>query len=72
MADDQIYVDKLTAQLCCRHAPLLATAEDDNAVLRARLALAIACLHNPAYDYDTRRAIAQAIGVPEPTPEVTQ
>lgn len=68
----QSYVDKLTTQLCCRHAPLLATAEDDNAVLRSRLALAVPCLHNSAYDYNTRRAIARAIGVPEPAPEVPQ
>lgn len=69
---EQPYVDKLANQLCCRHAPLLATAEDDNAVLRSRLALALACLHNPAGRAVARRAIARAIGVPEPAPEVPQ
>lgn len=60
------YVDKLTEQLCCRHAGLLSTAEDDNAVLRGRLALAVAFIHDPAFDRDARIALAQRLGLPEP------
>ncbi|MFR9794176.1 hypothetical protein ACL07V_37075 [Streptomyces sp. MB22_4] len=63
---EQPYVDTLTSQLCCRHAPLLATAEDDNAVLRSRLALAVAFIHDPTYDRDARNALAQHLGLPEP------
>jgi hypothetical protein len=63
---DQAYVDTLAGQLCCRHAGLLATAEDDNAVLRGRLAVTVAFIHDPAFDRDTRTALAQALGLPEP------
>ncbi|MEU8469524.1 hypothetical protein AB0F30_16640 [Streptomyces sp. NPDC029006] len=65
----QGYVDKLANQLCCRHASLLNTAEDDNAVLRARLALTVAWIHNPAFPRDARLALAQALGLPEPAQE---
>lgn len=68
MADtDQTYVDTLTSQLCCRHASLLATSEDDLAVLRARIALTAAFIHDPAVDRDARIALAQRLGLPEPT-----
>lgn len=63
---DQAYVDKLAGQLCCRHASLLATAEDDNAVLRSRIALAVAWIHDPAFDRDARIGLAQRLGLPEP------
>jgi hypothetical protein len=65
-APDPAYEATLVAQLCCHHAPLLATAEDDNAVLRARVALAVAWIHDPAYDRDARIALAQALGLPQP------
>jgi hypothetical protein len=66
---DPTYVKELANQLCCRHASLLATAENDTAVLRGRIALTVAFIHNPAYDRDTRTALAQALGLPEPSPE---
>ena len=72
MADtDQLYVDKLAGQLCCRHAPLLVTAENDLAVLRARIALAVAYIHDPAIDRDARIILAQRLGLPEPAQEKT-
>jgi hypothetical protein len=70
MADtDQAYVDTLADQLCTRHTALLATAENDLAVLRSRIALTVAFIHNPAHDRATREALAQTLGLPEPTPE---
>lgn len=66
---DQAYVNVLAGQLCCRHASLLATAENDTAVLRGRLAIAVAFIHDPALDRDARIALAQRLGLPEPTPE---
>jgi hypothetical protein len=63
---DQAYEDTLVNQLCCRHAPLLATAENDLAVLRARIALAVAWIHDPAVDRDARTALAQRLGLPGP------
>ncbi|WP_416520071.1 hypothetical protein [Streptomyces achromogenes] len=66
---DQGYVDTLTNQLCCRHASLLVTAENDLAVLRARIALTTAFIHDPAHAHDARTALAQALGLPAPTPE---
>ncbi|MFF9003727.1 hypothetical protein ACF1GW_39180 [Streptomyces achromogenes] len=56
MADpDQTYVDALANQLCCRHASLLTTA----------------FIHDPAHAHAARTALAQALGLPEPTPEAT-
>lgn len=73
MADTgQAYEDTLVDQLCCRHAPLLATAENDLAVLRTRIALTVAYIHDPAVDRDARIALAQRLGLPEPTPEKTK
>lgn len=69
---DQAYVDQLAGQLCCHHAPLLATAENDLAVLRTRIALTVAYIHDPAVDRDARIALAQRLGLPEPTPEKTK
>lgn len=69
---DQAYVDTLVGQICCRHASLLATAENDLAVLRSRIALAVAYIHDPAVDRDARISLAQRLGLPEPRPEVTQ
>jgi hypothetical protein len=66
---DQTYVDTLAGQLCCRHASLLATAENDLAVLRARIALTIAFIHDSAHAHAARTALAQALGLPEPAPE---
>lgn len=65
MADSD-YVDTLAGQLCTRHTSLLATAENDLAVLRARLALVTTWIHNPAYDTTARAALAHALGLPEP------
>jgi len=70
MADtDQAYEATLAGQLCTRHTALLATAENDLAILRARIALAVAFIHDPAHDRDARTALAQRLGLPEPRPE---
>ena len=67
MADtDEADVDTLAGQLCTRHTALLATAESDLAVLRARIALTVAFIHDPAVDRDARIALAQRLGLPEP------
>ncbi|MGV9891672.1 hypothetical protein [Streptomyces sp. NPDC003395] len=66
---DQAYVDKLASQLHCRHASLLATAENDLALLRGRLAIVAAWIHNDAWDDTARRHLAQALGLPEPSPQ---
>ncbi|MFH8581679.1 hypothetical protein [Streptomyces zaomyceticus] len=63
---DPAYEDTLTHELCTRHASLLTTAEDDLAVLRARLALVATWIHNPAYDATARTALARDLGLPEP------
>ena len=65
---DPTYVDALAGQLCTRHTALLATAENDLAVLRARIALAVAFIHDPAVDRDARIALAQRLSLPEPSP----
>lgn len=65
------YAANLAAQLTERHPSLLATAENDLAVLRGRLAIVTAFIHNPAHDNTARRALAQALNLPEPTPEKT-
>jgi hypothetical protein len=70
MADhDPAYVAGLATQLGDRHPSLLATAEQDLAVLRGRLALTVAFIHDPTHDHTARRALAQALGLPEPSPE---
>ncbi|WP_329474190.1 hypothetical protein OIE75_41120 (plasmid) [Streptomyces sp. NBC_01723] len=63
---DQAYIDQLAGQLCTRHPDLL-SAENDLAVLRGRLALVATWIHNPTYDHTARQALAQALGLPEPT-----
>ncbi|MEU9998065.1 hypothetical protein [Streptomyces sp. NPDC050848] len=61
------YVDTLAGELCAQHAALLASAENDLALLRARLALVTGWIHNPAYDETARAALARDLGLPEPT-----
>jgi hypothetical protein len=63
------YEAALAGQLLERQPALLATAENDLAILRARLAIVAAFIHNPAFDDTARRALAQALQLPEPTPE---
>jgi hypothetical protein len=63
---DQAYEDTLVSQLGCRHASLLATAENDLAVLRARIALAVAYIHDPTIDRDARLILAQRLELPGP------
>jgi hypothetical protein len=65
-ASDAGYVDGLAAQLTQRHPDLLARAENDLAILRARLAIVARFIHNPTYDDTARRALAQALGLREP------
>ncbi|MFJ3699572.1 hypothetical protein ACIPW9_36525 [Streptomyces sp. NPDC090052] len=59
------YIDRLATELGDR-PNLLRLAEDDLALLRGRLALVTAWIHNPAYDDTARRALAQALNLPEP------
>lgn len=66
---DQTCVDALAGQLCCRHAPLLATAENDLAVLRARIALTVAYIHDPTVDRNARITLANRLGLHEPSPD---
>ena len=61
------YVTDLAGQLQQRHPDLL-SAENDLALLRGRLAIVTTWIHNPTYDDTARRALAQALGLPEPTP----
>jgi hypothetical protein len=61
------YVATLAGQLTQRHPSLLATAENDLALLRGRLALVTAFIHNPAYDDTARRDLARSLQLPEPT-----
>lgn len=63
------YVATLAGQLQARHPDILARAENDLAILRARLALVARWINNPANDRDARRSLAQTIGLPEPAPE---
>ncbi|MFJ5294498.1 hypothetical protein [Streptomyces sp. NPDC088348] len=63
--EDTAYIDRLATELETRPA-LLRAAEDDLALLRARLALVTAWIHNPVYDDTARRALAQALNLPEP------
>lgn len=65
------YESTLATQLCERHPSLLATAENDLAILRARIAVVTAFIHNPTYDDTARRALAQALQLPEPRPDRT-
>lgn len=63
---DHDYVAGLAAQLQQRHPDLLARAGNDLAILRARLAIVARWINNPAYDDTARRALAQALGLPQP------
>ncbi|MDR3083695.1 MAG: hypothetical protein LBV60_22730 [Streptomyces sp.] len=65
---DTAYINGLAQQLGCRHASLLATAEDDLATLRARIAIVTTFIHDPAWDDTARRTLARRLGLPEPTP----
>lgn len=67
MADhDPAYIDELAGQLCTRHTALIATAENDLALLRGRIALVAAFIHNPTHDHTTRQALAETLGLPHP------
>ncbi|MGW0948481.1 hypothetical protein ACWD4O_38825 [Streptomyces sp. NPDC002623] len=63
------YETTLAAQLGTRHPNLLATAEDDLALLRARLAIVATFIHNPAHDRAAREALAHDLGLPTPAQE---
>lgn len=67
MADTEAYAATLAGQLCTRHTALLATAEDDLAVLRARIALVATFIHNPDHCHNARTALAQTLGLPTPS-----
>ncbi len=68
MADhDPAYVATLAGQLCTRHTALLDSAETELALLRARIALIAAFIHNPTYDHTARQALAETLGLPHPT-----
>ncbi|MFG2970861.1 hypothetical protein ACGFZS_47095 [Streptomyces sp. NPDC048288] len=63
---NEAYVDDLAGQLCTRHTALLATAEDDLAVLRSRIALVVRFIHDPTYDRAAREALARDLQLPAP------
>ena len=65
---DTGYVATLADQLTQRHPDLL-SAEKDLAILRGRLEIVRSWIHNPAYDDTARRALAQALQLPEPRPD---
>lgn len=46
--------------------PALRAAEDELQVLRGRLALVAAFIHDPAYDLTARTALAQSLRLPLP------
>lgn len=64
---DPAYVDTLTDELCARHTALLATNENDLALLRGRLALVTTWIHDPRHNHAARTALAEALGLPAPT-----
>ncbi|MFE6412616.1 hypothetical protein ACFVOR_37415 [Streptomyces sp. NPDC057837] len=64
---DPAYVANLATELNVQRPDLLTSAENDLALLRARLAIVATWIHNQAYDDTARRALAQALGLPEPT-----
>ncbi|MGW7630514.1 hypothetical protein ACWGKO_16490 [Streptomyces griseoincarnatus] len=66
-ATDPGYEEGLAHELCTRHTALITTAENDLALLRGRIAIVATFIHNPDYDDTARRALAQALGLPEPT-----
>ncbi|MFF7795602.1 hypothetical protein [Streptomyces sp. NPDC007991] len=68
---DQAYADILTTQLQDRHPDLL-SAENDLALLRARLAIVTTWIHEDAWDDTARRTLAQRLGLPEPNPPKPQ
>jgi len=61
------YVAELAAELYQQYPDLL-TAEKDLAILRARFAIVATWIQNIAYDDTARRALAQALQLPEPAP----
>lgn len=65
-AHDPDYVDSLATELCRRHTELLATAENELAILRTRIALTVAFIHDPTHDRDARTALAKRLELPEP------
>lgn len=65
------YVAELAAELYQQYPDLL-TAEKDLAVLRARFAIVATWIQDIAYDDTARRALAQALQLPDPAPETTQ
>ncbi|MEU8480351.1 hypothetical protein [Streptomyces hygroscopicus] len=46
----------------------LRAAEDDLQMLRVRLRTVAEFIHDPAYDFGARHALAQRLGLPVPTP----
>lgn len=65
-AEHHGYINNLATQLGDRHASLLATAEDDIALLRARIAIVTRFIQNPAHDRAAREALARDLAFPAP------
>lgn len=63
------YVAALAGQLQTQYPGLLARAENDLAIYRARLALVARWINNPANDAAARCSLTQTLGLPEPAPE---
>lgn len=64
------YIAGLATDLRTRHPSLLDTQEDDLALLRGRLALVTAFIHNPTYDTTARQALAHDLHLPGPQDQV--
>ena len=62
---DTGYVAELAEDLYQRYPDLL-TAENDCAILRARFAIVVTWIQNPAFCDAARRALAQHLEIPEP------
>lgn len=67
MAEPTGYVAELAQDLYQRYPDLL-TAENDLALLRARLAIVTTWIHDDAWDDTARRTLARRLQLPEPTP----
>jgi hypothetical protein len=60
------YVDTLAGQLRTRNPDALDAAEDDLALLRARLTIVARFIHDPTHDREARQALARDLHIPGP------
>lgn len=64
---DAGYVNGLATELRCKHASLLANAEDDLAEARWRMQTIARFIHNEAIPFDVRFNLARDLHLPEPS-----